>query len=756
VATVPAILGTARLGNFRLGYQPAALQAIRDTRVRIFLGGVLANGRVRLASLTIHDVANDEPDSCSFTVDTAPWPTVGQEVSVTLNSNTPRHLFNGAIQTAETTFEGDRPKRQVVHVSAADDLAALDRLPYGAWTNVSASTVAAELLAGFAPGFTGTHVAAGLPAVSIVLDGSEGWNGALRQIAGLIGGGFYVEDRDLHLFLEEWTDAPDAITGADPFAHDPAVTQALDDSQLRTRVYGRGHGEPLLSDVLVGETILPVENAAAWFSAIGGRAITEDAQRLTYTGVQAGGLGTVAGVSAAPSAAPSLAVAVGAGLNQGVYQGAYTFVTASGESLPSPLGTVTLGTAAAAPTAAATVNNTPSGNGSFAYAIGDTLNEVYTYSAGVNNGDYSRMTAPSPPTTVVVVNDGFGRAQAPLLSIPLSSDPTITFVILWRQVNGGGYFRIVDTPNTPGGTWTWRDGTFPNGGLLPAAYRQIVPSGIATGPSGTTQRKIYRTIVNGSQLKLQQTIANNTATTGVTDATADGSLGATAPVTDTSGLTTVSGQVNAGSPTLLLSGTGAFSAGGGWTMNGIRYTGISGNTLTGIPATGPGSITTTIPYGTAIVAAPALTGVTGLVRARPRGAAILVWVQRDDVAAQAAAAARETTAVYTSDGIHEYRVSDERRNEASLTALCDAYLVLFANPLVTVGYATRDVKTTSGKELVVTLTVPAISQTLTIQEVTITEIDLVPGTPPKYTVVASSLRYSLEGMLRRLSGLLEA
>jgi hypothetical protein len=141
-------------------------------------------------------------------------------------------------------------------------------------------------------------------------------------------------------------------------------------------------------------------------------------------------------------------------------------------------------------------------------------------------------------------------------------------------------------------------------------------------------------------------------------------------VVDTSGLTTTTGQINAGSTTLLLSGAGPFSTTGGWTRNGVRYTGISGNTLTGIPATGAGSITTTIPYGTAIIAAPALTGVTGLLRALTRGATVNLAIQRDDLTAQAAAAARETTAVRVSDGIHEYLVSDERRNEASLTALC--------------------------------------------------------------------------------------
>jgi hypothetical protein len=748
VATVPAILGTARLGNFRLGYQPAALQDVRETRVRIFLDGVLSTSRVRLATFSIHDVVNDEPDACNFTIGDAPWPEVGQEVLVTLNSNTPRHLFNGAVQSVETTFEGE-PKQQVCHAHAADDLAALDRLPYGAWTNVSASTIAAELLASFAPGFTGVNVAAGLPTISIILDGSEGWGGALRQIAGLIGGAFYIEDRDLHLFLDEVTDTPDPIDVSHPFLYDPPITQSMDDSQLRTRVYGRGHGETVLNDVLAGDTIIPVENAAAWFNPIGGRAWS-DTQHLTYTGLQAGGIGSVAGVSAAPSIAPTLTAAAGAGLGTGVYQGAYTFVTAAGESLPSPLGSVSTSGALGAPSSAPTLSTSSIGG-----SIGPgTYEVIYNYSTildyGANaNANVSTGQSLVSPSTSIVTTDGY----APFALAPTSSDPRVLQVNYWVKV--AGTFRFCGAQLNGGGQYISNYFTGTPTGVDGSAGQQIAPSGIALGPTGTTQRKIYRTVVGGAQLKLQQTIANNTSTVGVQDATADGSLGANAPVTDTSGLTTVSGQVNAGSTTLLLSATGPFSATGGWTLNGIRYTGITANTLTGIPATGTGSILTTIPYGTAIIAAPALTGVTGLTRALIRGATVNLAVQRDDLTAQAAAAARETTAVRTSDGIHEYLVSDERRNEASLTALCDAYLALFANPLVTVGYATRDVKTKSGKSIVVTLSVPAISQTLTIQEVSISEIDVAPGTAPKFTVTASSLRYSLEGMLRRLSGLIQ-
>lgn len=51
---------------------------------------------------------------------------------------------------------------------------------------------------------------------------------------------------------------------------------------------------------------------------------------------------------------------------------------------------------------------------------------------------------------------------------------------------------------------------------------------IPLGPLGTTARKVYRSEVNGTSLKLLATISNNTATT-YTDTIADGSLGAAYP-----------------------------------------------------------------------------------------------------------------------------------------------------------------------------------------------------------------------------------
>lgn len=73
---------------------------------------------------------------------------------------------------------------------------------------------------------------------------------------------------------------------------------------------------------------------------------------------------------------------------------------------------------------------------------------------------------------------------------------------------------------------------------------QTVPlTDIATGPTGTVSRKIYRTVAgNTGNYKLLTTIADNT-TVIFSDTIADGSLGADAPTVDTSGLRRFAGTV---------------------------------------------------------------------------------------------------------------------------------------------------------------------------------------------------------------------
>jgi len=271
----------------------------------------------------------------------------------------------------------------------------------------------------------------------------------------------------------------------------------------------------------------------------------------------------------------------------------------------------------------------------------------------------------------------------------------------------------------------------------------------ASGAAAVTNIQLYRSAAGATQLKLLTTVGSNTAGT-YTDSTADASLGANAPAGDTSGLTQPSGQVNPGATVLPVAASAPFRSGGGWVVLGggqvVRFTGISGQTLTGIPAAGAGAITTAVIYGSQAIPAPMLVGVTGLTKAMQKGSAVHLWIQRDDLAAQSEHAARTG-----GDGIVEYLIVDLRRGVDSLTARCDADLALFSRPLVTVAYSTHDLKTKSGKQVVVDLPAPLLMQaTLTIQDVTISKLDIVPFLPPLFTVKASSVRFSLEDTLRRL------
>jgi hypothetical protein len=763
------------------------VELLHASRSSIQLAGV--DARIRVAGLTIHDVLNDAPNTCSLTIDGSETPVDGQSLRVSINLDAPRLLFNGALQTLGQSYQ--LKKNQLVWpASAIDDTPRANRRrPFGAWTTVSATTVVQYLMAVFAPGFT-LHVQLGLPTVSIILDGSEGMNGALKQITDLIGGWFFWDDGALWLFNDPTflgAEQPDDIDDTPKrFLDDPKITASIDNSQLRTRSFGKGHGEAILADVLANESIIPVANAAAWFGTVnpGGKAIALS-QILAYTSVQLGGGGSLVGPGIAPSTAPTLAAAAGSGLGIGYYGYATVDRTAAGPTLPGPVGVVqTLGAATIAdptlaPTAAA--DSIPNFSGSAPNFnatgnpphIGDSVQYAYSWSTATAYNDFTKDTSISPASAAFTVpqdawyftNYGWTMASLVDVTVPANADARINWIHVWRKRNGGawGYIGVINANGSNG--WYMQDGAAdsatvpPTANAIVAARQQVTVTGIALGASPTTSRDVYRTAVQTTaaaaltaQLKLLTNLANNTSTGPYTDSTADGSLGANAPTGDTSGIPSVDGQVNAGSTSLLTASAGPFQPGGGWTTTGIRYTGITGNTLTGIPATGPGAILTTLKYGSPILPAPALVGVTGVGAAIVAGTPINIWVQRDDLPAQAEQAAIDLANGTTpADGIYEAApITDARRGEASLTALCDATLARYSRPLVTVTYACRDVKTKSGRPVTINLASPSIHRTLTIQEVTIDQIDIAPGLLPRFAVTASSDRTSLDGLIRQL------
>lgn len=850
--------------GLRFGTVATITPSPRATSADITIGGVDVKGRVRLAGLTIHDILNDAPNTCSLTIE-GDGPAVGQSLRITMNEGS-RVLFAGAVQTVDQSFDA-RPAHVAWHVTAIDDTAkANERRPFGTWVDTSATTIARDITTRFAPTFSTAGIAANLPPVSIVFDGSDTFIAALARLATAIGGYTKIEDGTIYLFIVDESAAPDPIDAAHRFLFRPAITATIDSSQLRTRVYGKGYGESIQADLAPGESLIPIQDGAT-FPALGGDAIaatTPDgaqSERVAFTGVALAAGGTLVGPGAGPTVAPVLAIAAGSGVDNGRHDVAVVFVTATGQSLPGPFASIDVPTQPpppTAPVAAAALVGTGPDQGSHDYvvafqtAVGETTpspisNAIATSAAvgqlpppdavyadnaqagaGLDEGyhDYKATLlnangettpgtqsvsilaqAPNNRINLFIVPTGpagtTGRrlyrrfqaggtwkllttihdntttsyldtapnsslgADAPTTNttgtaaqrIPVSNIPIGPLGViarkLYRRFNGTGSFRLVTTiANNTATTFT---DAVPNTGLGAAALstptavgNQIAVSSIPLGAAGVTARELYMSPGGTNVRKRALVIPNNTATTAMITAS-DATLGAAPgePIADTSGLQQPQGQVNPGATALPVAAAATFRDTGGWvTLAGgqvVRYHGISGQTLTGIPASGSGAITTTVLYGSQALPTPMLVGVTGLGVAVLKGSAIHIWVQRDDVGAQAEQRARAG-----GTGIIEFLIVDARRGVESLTARCDADLALFARPIVTVAYATRDLKTQSGKTVDVDLASPRIHETLTIQDVTMTEIDLVPGLAPRFTVTASSVRFSLADTLRRL------
>lgn len=973
----------------------ADLTAPITTTVGISIGGVPVTGRVRLAGITIRDILNDAPNTCTFTIE-GDGPAVGQAVRVTSG---PRLLFTGSVQTIDQAFES-KPEHLAWYVTAIDDTAAANaRRPFGTWFETSATTIAQSLTSTFAPGFSPAGIEAGLPAVTIVFDGAEPFIACLARLATAVGGYCKIEDATIYLFQEDTSDPPAPISDDHRFLMNPPVTVNTDASQLRTRVYGKGYGETIPTDVTAGETLLPIQDGAL-FPPLGGTAIVgltpEGAQsdKITFTGVVGKSGGSLVGTGSSPTNPPVVALAGGTGVTSGDHTLSVAYRTAAGQSLAGPPAAITAGTfapPATAPTAGTPTNGTGPDQGSHEYAAsfvtayGETVagaisNAVTTSAAsgqipapgtltidpshvqgtGLEDGAYTykvtlvnatgettpgptsggatvagqligqtspvpplgytgttpattggnltpgiyaywvtyttasgeslptndavscqvvapnnacsvplvnspdgRVTGkkiyrsrdaeqrhqaklcgtvsnntqtaffdtsadaaivnnPNPPTVDTTANPGtmtpFNRLN--LINIPIGPAGT-TDRRIYRAFNASGHWNLVTTIGNNTAT-TYLDtksntslgAEAPTSNSTGTAVQRVPVTNIPIGPAGVTSRNLYRRFNGAGAFRLVTTLANNTLTT-FTDAVANASLGAASlgtatavgnqlavtlpigaaavttrelymspvggarrliqtiadnvttavtvtiadaaitgalePGADSSGLQQPHGQVNPGATVIPVASSAPFRPAGGWVVLGggqvVKHTGISGNTLTGVPASGSGAITTAVIYGQQALPSPMLVGVAGLARPMLKGSAVHIWIQRDDLPAQAEHAARTG-----GDGIVEFLIVDGRRAVDSLTARCDADLALFSRPIVTVGYATRDLKTKSGKPIVIDLPSQRIAMTLTIQEVTITEIDLVAGLAPRFTVKASNVRFSLEDTLRRLIG----
>ena len=181
----------------------------------------------------------------------------------------------------------------------------------------------------------------------------------------------------------------------------------------------------------------------------------------------------------------------------------------------------------------------------------------------------------------------------------------------------------------------------------------------------------------------------------------------------------------------------------------VRFTAKTPTALTGIPASGDGSITSTVTYGTSVTAASLLTGIPALgvtgaivLPIRP-GDPVNLLIALDDVPAQTALAA-----LVGGDGVQVGYLQDRRISIGEAQARARALLEQRKDIAITVRYTSRDIQTRSGAVVTVDLPAPmALAGTFRIQDVQIGPFAA--HAFPVYQVTASSSRFTFEDLLRR-------
>jgi hypothetical protein len=197
-----------------------------------------------------------------------------------------------------------------------------------------------------------------------------------------------------------------------------------------------------------------------------------------------------------------------------------------------------------------------------------------------------------------------------------------------------------------------------------------------------------------------------------------------------------------------------FPASGWLHYNGqlISYTGRSGSAgegaLTGVPASGVGSIVADVTADVQINAQAYVTLSPGTVYAVNDGDTLALWCQRDDVPAQTALAA-----LIGGTGIRVKSIRNSALDTiAKMNAAGDAYLVENSTAIKTITFETRDKKCIAGATVTANYSSPtSVTGTFIIQTVQITELGWFQGgVNPLRTCVAAPVRKSFDKFMQQI------
>jgi hypothetical protein len=789
-ALMYALGGVLRGGAGRGGYVDGRVYIAMDGQHIGFGRGDQSIG-VIIPSLEITDALDEVPNTCRYRVHG--WvPPTHAEVVITLGSkNRLGRMFAGYATTRTQRYAGV-PANVQADIAATDYTWLLDfTLATKHYASMNAAAIVKDLVATYAAGngFTANSVATDLPAIDEITFTNEALTTALTRLARRSGAYWYVDySKDIHFFISETTNGnPIDLTpthrSLDDFEKEDMGTQVL------TRVYVEGRGSGILGSVNAGDTKIPVQavdmftgDISSVFLKASFKGSEGGAQHLDFSGVIVGGGGTQVGPGATPSNGPGpLSLLVGGSVPVGAHGYAYTWTTAGGETKPSAVTAITVSGLLAAPPSAPAVSyyDTPVDPRPIygCWNIGDYVEMALSYSAHPDgNWDKAYETPLSPLTGMTAIratnhtypNPPGSCAQGFYMPVPYVSNPSVKWIRVWHRVNGGPWYQwlspqIANQPDKPGQPYSMYL-YYPQSAVQTTTPATASPSvntvkveGIAVGPATVTGRKLYRTPANqGATLKLLATLADNT-TTLFTDTASDAALGAAPPPGDTSGLVQPAGQIGPGSTSIVVASPAPFESAGGWAVIGngeqvIRYTGISGGSLIGVPVSGRGSITATVLYNAMISAAPMVigipaTGARSILRPLTEGDDLFTVVVLESPSVQANLA----DLLNVASGVREEWVQDRRLSIPEARARAATTLAM--RPLVDsdVAYTCRDLRTASGKVITIDLPAPTnVQGSYKIQSVTIKNFRPHPTQYPTFVVRASSHHYSYEDLIRRM------
>lgn len=685
----------------------------------------------RAPMIQVRDLINDSPNSSTFT-DTEE-PQLGQDVQMDVEGT--GRLMGGAVQSYEVRGDGDCRDSWAYDTNVADYLWLLnERRPFMCFEDEPAHEAIAALFAAYAPPDFTLSIEAGMPNVTVKFNGELTFTECVSVICSRVNAQFKADyDKVLRVSKTVGITPNPAIVDDDneDLIWDTPPSMKIDASQIRNRVYVKGAGAKVLAEAEAGATEIEVDGIDI-FGTSGGTAII-GCQRITYTGV----LKTLV-YPPTPTELDELV--------KSVNPSASTYTPGSpqasvDDSQNGPIGT------RVRYTVTYVINGSETERGHPYIAVPEQVSEGVQWAggfpgvrevvpgAGFATGDsvmFGWVTSDGKVAVCESFTVGFasGLNMTPSKHIygpyptqgvnTANSDPRVSSFRLWRKMSwiDSNWHEVLTVPKgtlvpidmkdyeSLGGAPSLETSVFGfSGDRQNDTGSRVFITAVPTGPSGTTQRRVWREENYG---------AGTAWTTPKVVMTINGNNSFVGPIEDTAPT-----SVHFWSQAIALPGGGYEEP--------------------------PSNPTTPAPPAPKPKIRLVLTGVTGLNETAHEGDEVNIFTERNDLSAQMYWAQQRG-----GNGIREYTITDRNlRSHAELIVRGDAELTLFSMPIKTVTYSTRDDLSISGAFVDFNLTAPPIVASLRIQESTVDQIHEADGLSQRYTCVASSVKFTLEDLLRR-------